>query len=307
MIYEEGIKTEGTKVEAVKNFPTPRNLKEVQCFLGLAGWYHRFISQFSELAAPLHALKRKNTLWNWTDECQNAFEKLKDALQKAPVLVPPDPSRPFKVQTDASNIGLGAVLTQESDQGERVIAYASRLLHGAEKSYSVSEKECLAVVWAVEKWQKYLEGRQFQILTDHAALVWVFNHPRPTSKLMRWTIRLQGLDFTVQYRKGQSNVVPDSLSHALPEEDLPSPIAICHAQDVGKDLPVDWEVLGRSQKDDEALQDLWDNVKHPPQDPDHIHYVVQNQFLFRCIPDSLNGSRLQVVIPTNLCQKFLDN
>lgn len=188
MISEEGIKTEGTKVEAVKNFPTPRNLKEVQRFLGLAGWYHRFILRFSELAAPLHALKRKNMPWNWTDECQDAFEKLKDALQKAPVLVPPDPSRPFKVQTDASNIGLGAVLTQESDQDERVIAYASRLLHGAEKSYSVSEKECLAVVWAVEMWQKYLEGRQFQILTDHAALVWVFNHPRPTSKLMRWAI-----------------------------------------------------------------------------------------------------------------------
>lgn len=112
-------------MEAVKNFPTPRNLKEVQRFLGLAGWYHRFISRFSELAAPFHALKRKNTPWNWTDECQNAFEKLKDALQKAPVLVPPDPSRPFKVQTDTSNIGLGAVLTQESDQGEHVIAYAS--------------------------------------------------------------------------------------------------------------------------------------------------------------------------------------
>lgn len=182
---------------------------------------------------------------------------------------------------------LGTVLTQESDQGERVIEYASRLLHGAEKSYSVSEKECLAVVWVVEQWQKYLEGRQFQILTDHAALVWVFNHPRPTSKLMRWAIRLQGLDFTVQYRKGQCNVVPDSLSRALPEEDLPSPIAVCLAQDVGKDLPVDWEELGRSQKDEQALQDLWDNAKHPPQDPDHIYYVVQNQFLFRCIPDSL--------------------
>lgn len=120
-------------------------------------------------------------------------------------------TRPFKGQTDTSNIGLGAVPTQESDRGEYVIAYASRLLHGHEKSYSVSEKECLVVVWVVEKWQKYLEG-QFQILTVHGALVWVFKHPQPTSKLMRWAIRLQGLDLTVQYRSGQCNVVPDSLS-----------------------------------------------------------------------------------------------
>ncbi|GAA6083154.1 uncharacterized protein LOC114135451 [Tachysurus ichikawai] len=219
-------------------------------------------------------------MWNWTEECHNAFERLKDALQKAPVLIPPDPSRPFKVQTDACNIGLGAVLTQESDQGERVIAYASRLLHGAEKSYSVSEKECLAVVWTVEKWQKYLEGRRFQIITDHAALVWVFNHPRTTSKLMRWAIQLQGLDFTVQYRKGRCNVVPDSLSRALPGEDIPSPMAVCNAQDVGKDLPIDWEELGKFQKADPVLQELWDKAKHSTQDTDRIHYVVQNQFLF---------------------------
>lgn len=177
-------------------------------------------------------------------------------------------------------------MTQESDQGERVIAYASWLLQEAEKSYSISEKGCLAVVWAVEKWQKYLEGRRFQIITDHAALFWVFNHPRSTSKLIRWAIRLQELDFTVQYRKGQCNVVPDSL---------------CHAQDVGKDLTVDWEELGRSQKDDQVLQDLWDKAKYSPQEPDHIHYNVQNQFLFQCIPDCL-----QVVIPTNLRQKFLE-
>lgn len=111
VISEEGIKTEDSKVEAVRNFPTPKNVKDVERFLGLAGWYHRFIPYFSERAAPLHALKKKRIPWNWSEECQHSLEDLKDAVQKVPVLMPPDSSRPFKVQTDASDIGLGAVIS----------------------------------------------------------------------------------------------------------------------------------------------------------------------------------------------------
>ncbi|KAI2648040.1 Retrovirus-related Pol polyprotein from transposon 17.6 [Labeo rohita] len=249
VISEEGIKTEDSKVGAVRNFPTPKNVKEVEQFLGLAGWYHRFIPHFSERAAPLHALKKKGVSWNWSEECQHSLEDLKDALQKAPVLMPPDASKPFKVQTDVSDIGLGAVLTQDSERGEHVIAYASRLLQGAEKSYAVSEKECLAVVWAVEKCRQYLEGRPFVVLTDHGTLTWVFNHPHPTSRLTRWAIRLQGFDFTVMYRKGRCNVVPDSLSRAIAEGKPLGCIAVCKAKDVNGNLPINWEELGRSQKE----------------------------------------------------------
>lgn len=102
-------------MNAVRNFPTPRNVKEVERFLGLAGWYHCFIPYFSERAAPLNALKKKDVPWNWSEECQHSLEDLKDALQKAQVLVPPDSSKLFKVQSDASVIGLEAVLTQESE------------------------------------------------------------------------------------------------------------------------------------------------------------------------------------------------
>ncbi len=304
VISEEGIKTEDSKVNAVRNFPTPKNVKEVERFLGLAGWYHRFIPYFSECAAPLHALKKKGIPWNWSEECQHSVEDLKYALQKAPALMPPDSSRPFKVQTDASDIGLGAAMTC-SERGEHVIAYASRLLQGAENSYAVSEKECLAVVWAVEKWRQYLEGRPFVVLTDHAALTWVFNHPRPTSRLTRWAIRLQGFDFTVRYRKGRCNVVPDSLSRAMSEEEPLGCVAVCQVIDVNGDLPINWEELGQSQKSDQSLQPLWDEAKLNPIDPQRIHYVEQNNFLFRCIPDGQKGHTLQVIIPKYLRQQFL--
>lgn len=295
-------------MSAIREFPVPQSLKEVQRFLGLAGWYHRFIPNFSDKAYPLHALKQKKATWSWTKECQKAFDTIKHDLSNAPVLVPPDLTKLFQVQTDASEVGLGAVLTQDSEGEEHVVAYASRLLHGAEKSYSVSEKECLAVIWAVEKWRSYLEGRPFEVVTDHSALTWVFQHPKLSSRLTRWSIRLQGFDFTVTYKKGQCNVVLDVLSKSLESTSTPGMVTVVKAIKSSvnpANLPVDLSQLSSSQHDDSEIQELSKRADSKTScDPTRVHYVHENGLLFRSVPGGLCGEKLQLIIPANLRETF---
>lgn len=175
-------------------------------------------------------------------------------------------------------------MTQEIYGQEHVIAYASRLLRGAEQSYSISEKECLGVVWAIEKWRAYLEGTPFDVITDHAALTWVFQHPKPSSRLTRWTIRLQGYEFQVKYRKGQCNIVPDTLSRSLDTTSTHMLAMVKATRDSGvlANLPVDWSDIATAQQNDPEIQELSQkaNLEMSP-DPSRVRYVIQNGFLFR--------------------------
>lgn len=163
IVSATGVHVDPDKTEAVRNFPVPINLKALQRFLGMAGWYHRFVPNFSQIAEPLNALKKKGARFLWSPACQTAFETLKEHLVNPPVLGHPNFHSPFVVYTDASETGLGAVLVQKSDLGnEEVLAFASRSLNPAERNYAATELECLAVVWALEKWRTYLEGRLFR-------------------------------------------------------------------------------------------------------------------------------------------------
>lgn len=179
IINQTGIQTDPEKVSAIKEFPTPRTVRQVRSFLGLASWYRRFVPGFAIMSAPLTQLLRKNQRWKWSENQENAFQLLKYALTSSPILTCPDFEQPFILQVDASNEGLGASLTQKKDKTETVIAFASRLLSESERKFSVTEKECLALVWAVKKFRPYLEGYKFVAITDYQALRWLMSLEKP--------------------------------------------------------------------------------------------------------------------------------
>ncbi|XP_044762512.1 uncharacterized protein LOC123319517 [Coccinella septempunctata] len=208
VVTEDGICTDPDKISAINEMPAPKSVRELRSFLGVASWYRRFIEDFSKVVTPLTALLKKKQTWKWGTAQQTAFETLKQKLTHSPVLACPDFSKPFVLQTDASDAGLGAALTQTVDGQEKVIAYASRTLSGPEKNYSVTEKECLAIVWSIDKLRPYLEGYRFTVITDHMSLRWLQSIKSPTGRIARWSIFLQQYDFEIKnqygYRRGSS-------------------------------------------------------------------------------------------------------
>lgn len=212
IVDENGISTDPEKVQSIVDFPTPKSAKGVRSFLGLASWYRKFVPDFARISAPLTKLLKKHSKEVWGEAQTNAFNILKEKLTSAPILTCPDFSKTFLLQVDASNEGLGAALSQQSDNQESVIAFASRLLSDSEKKFSTTEKECLALVWATRKFRPYLEGYRFTAITDHQALKWLMSLDKPSGRLARWILELQQLDFDIQYRKGAMHKVPDALS-----------------------------------------------------------------------------------------------
>nr|XP_043871756.1 uncharacterized protein LOC122760682 [Solea senegalensis] len=211
------------KVEAIQKCPRPRTKKEVRSFLGLAGWYRRFVPQFATIAAPLTELTRKDqkNLVNWSDDCEAAFSTLKAHLCSSPVLRSPDFKQRFLVQVDASAIGLGAVLAQGIPGEECPILYLSRKLQPQETRYSTVEKEGLAIKWTLESLRYYLLGREFDLETDHRALTWINTMKDHNSRLTRWYLSLQPFRFSIRHRSGKINVVADCLSRLPYTDNLP--------------------------------------------------------------------------------------
>lgn len=167
----------------------------------MAGWYSRLINNFSEKKVPLAKLLSKNCPWNWGSEQQEAFDWIKHAIVTAPFLIRADFSLPFQVHSDASNYEVGAVLTQMRDGYEHLICFASRTLSKAERNYSVTEKECLGVIFAVEKMRPYIQGYHFTIVTDHASLKWLHNLKDSTGHLARRATNVQAFDYDIVKNK----------------------------------------------------------------------------------------------------------
>ncbi|XP_078241956.1 uncharacterized protein LOC144586864 [Pogona vitticeps] len=203
------------KMEAVRDWPRPNTKKKVKSFLGLVGYYRKFIPRFSEIAAPLTDLTRKKTddRIPWTSDCGEAFQRLREALVDCPVLCAPDFDREFIIYTDASNSGVGAVLCQEDENGDQhPVSYLSRKLQKGERHLATVEKECLAIVYAIQKAKPYIWGRHFILCTDHSPLQWLKTMKTHNSKLMRWALNLQDYDFEVKVVRGSVNCVADALS-----------------------------------------------------------------------------------------------
>ncbi|CAI7851949.1 unnamed protein product [Closterium sp. NIES-54] len=170
MVSTQGIHVDPKKIEAVRTWKTPENVKELQQFLGFANYYNRFVPQYAKIATPLTNLLKKNTPFKWEDVHQQAMEQLKTALTSAPVLILPDPEKDYVIEADASDQAVGAVLMQDQGKGLQPIAYLSKKLHGAELNYPIHDKEALAIITAFKTWRCYLEGRKTTVYTDHCSL-----------------------------------------------------------------------------------------------------------------------------------------
>ena len=213
VVSENGIEMQSDKIDAVKEWPIPRNIHEVRSFLGLCSYYRRFVAGFADLATPLHALTRKGARFEWGPACQQAFEILKERLTTAPILGTPRDQGTFILDTDASNTGLGAVLSQVQNDVEVVLAYGSRLLSRAEQNYCVTKRELLAVVFGLKLYKQYLLGRHFVLRTDHSALGWLRRTPEPLAQQARWLSFIESFSpFTIVHRPGVRHGNADALS-----------------------------------------------------------------------------------------------
>lgn len=234
VLTPRGISVDTRKTDAICKMPPPRNIKHVKTFLQTFSWYRRFIERFADIARPLTDLLKKDAEWRWTEREQWAFEKLKRRLTSPPILRQADESLPFTLRTDASARAIGAVLCQGEAADERPIEYASRLLTAAERHYATTEREALAIVWAVGKFRGYIENSRVKIGTDHQPLRWLMSLQSPSGRLARWAPIFHPYDLEIEYTPGRINKVADTLSRPPYDE---SNAALCSVCTASVDLP----------------------------------------------------------------------
>lgn len=257
VVTPDGVKPNPSKLEAVENYPLPKNQKEIKSFLGLVGYYRKFIPKFAKLVSPLtRCLKKGATIKPSDPDYVAAFHQCKELLTNAPILAYPDFEKQFTLTTDASNVAVGGVLSQN----KRPIAYYSRTLNSAERNYSTIERELLAILDCTKHFRPYLFGQHFKIETDHAPLVWLSKIKEPNSRLIRWKLKLDEFDFSISHVTGRTNCVADALSrveiNVNETDDLDSMIPNVNELPALSDE--DLESIIASQNPDVGLMDLSD-------------------------------------------------
>ncbi|CAN6687770.1 unnamed protein product [Malus baccata var. baccata] len=288
IVSENGIEVDKSKIDLVRHLPSPTSVREVCSFLGHAGFYRRFIKDFSKVAQPLCRHLQKDVAFEFTKECTASFNQLKELLTTAPIIVPPDWSLPFELMCDASDYALGAVLGQRKEKRPHVIYYASRTLNDAQLNYSTTEKELLAVVFALDKFRSYLIGTKVIFFTDHAALKYLLTKKETKPRLIQWMLLLQEFDIEIRDKKGSENVVADHLSRMVHnEESLPILETFPDEQLLSIKVSAPWyadivNFLVSKRIPSEFTRHQRDKLRH-----DARFYVWDDPYLWKFCPDQI--------------------
>ncbi|KAI5323819.1 hypothetical protein L3X38_032892 [Prunus dulcis] len=306
-ISSKGIEVDKAKIDVIAKLPPPTSVKGVRSFLGHAGFYRRFIKDFAKISRPLCTLLAKDTPFNFDKACLEAFNKLKALLTSAPIIAAPNWDLPFELMCDASDYAVGAVLGQRKDKLPHVIYYASRTLNDAQLNYATTEKELLAVVFALEKFQSYLVGAKIIVYTDHAALKYLLSKKDAKPRLIRWVLLLQEFDLEIQDKKGNENVVADHLSRliipaATEADSLPLSESFLDEQLFAVKIETPWfaDIVNYLAKGvvhpDFSYQQkkkFLSDVKHYFWDEPYLYKYCADQIIRRCIPEAEQESVLK--------------
>ena len=297
VISSDGIQVDPKKTTAISDFPAPTDAKHLKQFLGLANYYRKFVENYASIAEPLHKLLRKNAQrYMWNEQCQYSFDLLKQKLANPPILTYPDFTIPFIVSTDALSTAIGGILSQIHDGGEKVVAYWSRQLQKAERSYSTIEREALAVVGAIKEFYPYLYGFSFTVVTDHNPLTSLKGNKDTGGRITRWLMFLQQFNFDIKYKQGTKHVNADALSRQPPVSASISTVTY------GSPLLADTDKLIQSQKQDLQLSPIYDHIEQgtplPKCPPGLRHCFLHNGVLCRHYKEpSTDMVNIQFVIP----------
>ncbi|CAL8087458.1 unnamed protein product [Orchesella dallaii] len=297
MISTKGISRNPEKVKAITELSPPTTRKQLRSFLGAVGWFRHFIPNMASLSEPLYKLLSPKTKFKWNQDANISFEALKKAASSDITLLHPDFNKPFVLRTDASDCGVGAVLLQENEDNQELpIAFASKALSTSQKNYSAAEKECYAVIFALEKFREYLDGATFAIQTDNTAITYLHTMKNTNSRLMRWCWKLQEWSPSISHIKGWDNMLADYLSRNpvspqsdSEEETLPLINAVTLTCDLDKKM-----LKEEQQKDQTCLQQL---VAQPDK------FCDKQGIIYR----KLSSTKIVPLIPISLQQRVLKN